>query len=110
MIKSLYAGVTGLRNHQTKMDVIGNNVSNVNTVGYKSQRVLFKDLYYQTLSSAVAASANKGGLNPMQLGYGSAIASIDVLHTRSGIQTTDVVTDLYIRVTAISRWLAAAAK
>jgi len=44
MIKSLYAGVTGLRNHQTKMDVIGNNVSNVNTVGYKSQRVLFKDL------------------------------------------------------------------
>ena len=96
MIKSLYAGVTGLRNHQTKMDVIGNNVSNVNTVGYKSQRVLFKDLYYQTLSSAVAASANKGGLNPMQLGYGSAIASIDVLHTRSGIQTTDVVTDLYI--------------
>lgn len=96
MIKSLYAGVTGLRNHQTKMDVIGNNVSNVNTVGYKSQRVLFKDLYYQTLSSAVAAGNGKGGLNPMQLGYGSAIASIDVLHTRSGIQTTDVVTDLYI--------------
>jgi flagellar hook protein FlgE len=96
MIKSLYAGVTGLRNHQTKMDVIGNNISNVNTAGYKSQRVVFKDLYYQTLSSATAPGTEKGGLNPMQLGYGSAIASIDVLHTRSGIQMTDVVTDLYI--------------
>ena len=96
MIRSLYAGVTGLRNHQTKMDVIGNNVSNVNTAGYKSQRVVFKDLYYQTLSSATAPGVEKGGLNPMQIGYGSAIATIDVLHTRSGIQMTDVVTDLYI--------------
>lgn len=96
MIRSLYAGVTGLRNHQTKMDVIGNNVSNVNTAGYKSQRVVFKDLYYQTLSSATAPGVEKGGLNPMQIGYGSAIATIDVLHTRSGMQMTDVVTDLYI--------------
>jgi flagellar hook protein FlgE len=96
MIRSLYSGVSGLRNHQTKLDVISNNIANVNTAGYKSQRVIFKDLYYQTMASASAPGAAKGGTNPMQLGYGSKIASIDMINTRSGYQTTDVATDLYI--------------
>jgi flagellar hook protein FlgE len=80
------------------MDVIGNNIANVNTVGFKSQRVIFKDLYYQTMASATAPTTApvSGGTNPMQLGYGSAIASIDVINSRSGYQTTDVSTDLYI--------------
>lgn len=96
MIKSMYSAVTGLRGHQTMLDVIGNNISNVNTVGYKSSRIVFKDLYYQTLTAASAPTANSGGSNPMQIGYGSSVASIDLLTTRSGYQQTSRPLDMYI--------------
>lgn len=96
MIKSMYSAVTGLRGHQTMLDVIGNNIANVNTVGFKSSRVVFKDLYYQTLSAASAPTANSGGSNPMQIGYGSTVSSIDLLITRSGYQQTSRPLDLYI--------------
>ena len=77
MIKSMYSAVTGLRSHQTLMDVIGNNIANVNTAGFKSSRVLFKDLFYQTTSYSNAPTANRGGTSPQQIGYGATVASID---------------------------------
>lgn len=96
MIKSMYSAVTGLRNHQTMLDVIGNNIANVNTIGFKSSRVLFSDLFYQTIAEASAPTTDNGGSNPMQIGYGSTVSSIDVLMTRSGYQQTSRTLDLYI--------------
>lgn len=96
MIKSMFSAVTGLKSHQTMMDVIGNNIANVNTNGFKSSRVLFTDVYYQTLSEANAATDVSGGTNPSQIGYGSKVSSIDVLNTRSGYQQTNRTMDFYI--------------
>lgn len=96
MVRSLYSGVSGLQSHQTKMDVIGNNIANVNTAGFKSSRVVFKDLFYQTLTAAKAPGTVNYGINPSQIGYGSMISSIDVQNTIGGFQSTDVTTDLYI--------------
>jgi flagellar hook protein FlgE len=88
MMRALYSGVSGLKNHQTRMDVIGNNIANVNTVGYKTSRVVFQDLYSQTLNSGTGSTAAVGGSNAMQVGLGASLASIDVLHTRGGTQYT----------------------
>jgi len=96
MLRSLSSGVSGLKSHQTQMDVIGNNIANVNTYGFKSSRVTFRDVYYQTLTAASAASGNMGGSNASQIGYGSQIGSIDVLNTRSGFASTGLGTDCYI--------------
>lgn len=96
MIKSMFSGVTGLKNHQTMMDVIGNNIANVNTAGFKASRVVFTDVYYQTISAANAPTATASGSNPTQLGYGSAVSSIDVLNTQSGFQQTFRPMDYYI--------------
>lgn len=94
MMRSLYSGVSGLKNHQTRMDVIGNNISNVNTTGFKSGRVTFADTLSQNLSGAAAPQGGKGGTNPKQIGLGSAISSIDTIFTDSAPQTTGVNTDL----------------
>ena len=77
MMRSLYSGVSGLKVHQTKMDVIGNNISNVNTVGFKSSAVNFSDILYQTTSSASGPNATTGtaGINAKQIGLGSSVAS-----------------------------------
>lgn len=96
MLRSMYSGVSGMKTHQTKMDVIGNNIANVNTYGFKSSRATFSEVYYQTLRSASTANANQGGRNANQIGYGVGIASIDVQHTRSGFQMTDNGMDLAI--------------
>jgi len=96
MMRSLYSGVTGLRNHQTKMDVIGNNIANVNTIGYKSSRVIFQDIYSQTVKPAAAASATSGGTNPQQIGLGMQVATIDVMHTKGTPQYTGYALDLSI--------------
>lgn len=96
MIKSMFSAVTGLRCHQTMLDVIGNNIANVNTVGFKSSRVLFKDLYYQTLSAESAPTASSGGSAPMQIGYGASVSSMDLITTRSGYQQTSSTLDMYI--------------
>jgi len=85
----MFAGVSGLRSHQLKMDVIGNNIANVNTTGFKASRVTFQEMYSQTLRGASAPTASTGGTNPMQVGLGVSTASIDVLHTGGGFQTTD---------------------
>lgn len=98
MLRSMFSGISGLRTHQTKLDVIGNNIANVNTVGFKASRTVFQEIYSQTLKSASAPSGGgaRGGANPQQVGLGVSIASIDVLHTNNGVQRTDKATDLAI--------------
>ena len=96
MMRSLYSGVTGLRAHQTKMDVIGNNIANVNTVGFKSSRVVFQDIYSQTISPASASTSNTGGTNPQQIGLGVQLAAIDTMNTESSSQYTGRDLDLAI--------------
>ena len=94
MMRSLFAGVSGLKNHQTRMDVVGNNISNVNTYGFKTSRVTFQDMLSQTLAGAAKPEENKGGVNPKQVGLGMTIASIDKLFTQGSLQTTGNQTDL----------------
>ncbi len=88
-MRSLYSGVSGLKIHQTKMDVIANNISNVNTTAYKSGRVTFSDYFSQTLSSAQSGNASRGGINPMQVGLGANVASIDINMGQGVNQRTD---------------------
>lgn len=96
MLRSLYSGVSGMRGFQTKLDVIGNNIANVNTVGFKAGRVMFKDILSQTISGVTAPTDEQGGVNAKQVGLGVAIASIDTLHTPGSAMTTNNVTDLRI--------------
>lgn len=96
MLRSLYSGVSGLKNHQTKMDVIGNNIANVNTVGFKSSRVTFQDIYSQTLRPASAPGADSGGVNPQQVGLGVSLGSVDTMFTRSAAEYTGSPLDLSI--------------
>ena len=94
MMRSLFSGVSGLKNHQTRMDVIGNNISNVNTTGFKSGRVTFTDTLNQTLTGASKAAKGKGGTNPKQVGLGSVMSSIDTIFTNGSVQSTGKNTDL----------------
>lgn len=94
MMRSLYAGVSGLKGHQTRMDVIGNNIANVNTTGFKSSRTTFADTLSQTVSGASTPSDNIGGTNPKQIGLGMGIASIDTIFTNGSVQATGKNTDL----------------
>ena len=99
MMRSLFSGVSGLKNHQTRMDVIGNNISNVNTTGYKSSRVNFTDMLSQNLQGASSPNANIGGTNPKQIGLGSAVGAVDMLFTNGSVQSTGVNTDLALSST-----------
>lgn len=96
MLGSMYSAVSGLSAHQMKMNVIGNNIANVNTYGFKSSRVTFSDVFYQTISAASTPTSSAGGTNPAQLGYGAMVKSIDVINTRAGSATTDRPLDVYI--------------
>ena len=80
MMRSLYSGVSGLKVHQTKMDVIGNNISNVNTVGFRGSTVNFTDVFYQTTQNASGPNATTGtaGTNAVQIGLGSNVAAIHI--------------------------------
>lgn len=84
MMRSLYSGVSGLKTHQTKMDVIGNNIANVNTVAFKSSGVTFADIMYQTTSGASGATETTGGVNPKQIGLGVQSGSTKVSITSTG--------------------------
>ncbi len=99
MMRSLFSGVSGLKNHQTRMDVIGNNISNVNTTGFKSSRVNFTDMLSQTLSGASTPQDTVGGTNPKQIGLGSSVGAIDMLFTNGSVQSTGVNTDLALSST-----------
>jgi flagellar hook protein FlgE len=97
MLRSMYSGISGLRGFQTKLDVIGNNIANVNTVGFKKSRVMFQDILSQNIAGATAPTdGGKGGVNPMQVGLGSSIASIDMAFTSGSPMTTNLPTDLSI--------------
>ncbi|MDN5325491.1 MAG: flagellar hook protein FlgE [Moorella sp. (in: firmicutes)] len=100
MMRSLYSGVSGLRTHQTRMDVIGDNIANVNTVGFKRSAVTFKDVFYQTLrggSAGDSGGTGMGGTNPQQIGLGVTLGSIDVVHTQGAAASTGNGTDLMIQ-------------
>lgn len=96
MLRSMYSGISGLKNFQTKLDVIGNNIANVNTFGFKKGRVVFKDMMSQTVSNASGPSTTRGGVNPKQVGLGSQLAAIDTIHKGGNSQTTNRVLDLMI--------------
>ena len=93
-MRSLFSGVSGLKAHQTGMDVIGNNIANVNTTGFKSSRTTFADTLSQTLTGASAPGDTVGGTNPKQIGLGTGVASIDMLFTDGSVQSTGKNTDL----------------
>lgn len=97
MLRSLYSGVSGMRGFQTKLDVIGNNISNVNTVGFKAGRAMFKDILSQTVAGVTAPNGtDTGGVNAKQIGLGVTLASVDTIHTPGSAMTTNVPTDLRI--------------
>lgn len=99
MMRSLFSAVSGLKAHQTKMDVIGNNIANVNTVAYKAQSVTFSDVYYQTTQTATGPNqtSGKGGTNAKQIGLGSSVGAISTAITSQGAsERTDNAWDLMI--------------
>ncbi len=96
MIDSIYTGITGVKSHQTRIDVIANNVANINTTGYKSGRVAFSDVMSQTLSEGTAARGQIAATNPKQTGLGVQVASIDTVQRQGTLQTTGIDTDLAI--------------
>ncbi|HAM79397.1 flagellar hook-basal body complex protein [Ornithinibacillus bavariensis] len=95
MLRSMYAGISGMKNFQTKLDVIGNNIANVNTAGFKKGRVTFQDMMSQMTHGAQAPTVGingnliRGGVNPAQVGLGSQLGSIDNIHTQGFRQTTN---------------------
>ncbi len=97
MMRSLYAGVSGLQNHQTRMDVIGNNIANVNTYGFKRGRVDFQDMISQQLSGAAKPTEEVGGVNPKEVGLGMSVAAIDTIFNQGNLQSTGVSTDVAIQ-------------
>lgn len=97
MMRSMFSGVSGLKTHQTKMDVVGNNIANVNTVGYKRSTVTFNEMLNQQIRGASAPSSNFfGGTNPMQVGLGVTVGSIDVVHSPGSPQSTGRSMDMSI--------------
>jgi flagellar hook protein FlgE len=97
MMRSLWAGVSGLQNHQTRMDVLGNNISNVNTTGFKKGRVTFQDMLSQTMSGAAKPTDEAGGVNPQQVGLGMQVSTIDTIFTQGALQSTGVMTDVALQ-------------
>lgn len=97
MMRSLWAGVTGLQAHQIAMDVEGDNIANVNTVGFKYSRVSFADLFSQTAKVATAPQGELGGKNSMQIGLGTQVNAVTKIFKQGSVQTTDKNTDLAIQ-------------
>ncbi len=98
MMRSMFSGISGLRSHQTMMDVVGNNIANVNTSGYKTRRTTFQETLTQVVRGGVAPQAGaQGGVNPYQLGLGTKIGSVDGIFTQGAVQVTGRSTDLAIQ-------------
>lgn len=97
MMRSLFSGVSGLRNHQVRMDVIGNNIANVNTVAFKAGRVTFKEGFAQLLQGASRPPGDLGGINPIQVGLGMQIGSVDMMFSQGNLESTGLTTDLAIQ-------------
>ena len=88
MLRSMYAGVMGLRNEQLAMDVIGNNIANINTVGFKGGRARFAETFSQLIQGASPGGNGLGGTNPVQVGLGSVVAGIDNFFTQGNSDTS----------------------
>src|ERR671933_1539958 len=88
MLRSLFSAISGLQAHQTKMDVVGNNIANVNTVGYKSSTTVFEDTLSQMLRNGSAPTGNTAGTNPAQVGLGTRVASITTNFSQGSTQST----------------------
>ncbi|MCB0990064.1 MAG: flagellar hook protein FlgE [Acidimicrobiales bacterium] len=97
MLRSMFAGVSGLRSHQTVMDVVGNNIANVNTAGFKASTVTFAESISQVLRGASGTSADRAGINPAQIGLGVKVAQIEGVFTQGASQATGRNTDLAIQ-------------
>ncbi|EKC1301273.1 flagellar hook protein FlgE [Campylobacter coli] len=96
MMRSLWSGVSGLQAHQVAMDVEGNNISNVNTTGFKYSRADFGTMFSQTVKIATAPTDGRGGSNPLQIGLGVSVSSTTRIHSQGPVQTTDKNTDVAI--------------
>ncbi len=96
MLRSLMSGVSGVRGHQTSLDVVGNNIANVNTAGYKRSTITFQDLLYQNTSNTMAPGDQRGGVNAKQIGLGMQVSAIEVLHTQGTTEFTGNRTDFAI--------------
>lgn len=97
MLRSMYSGISGMKGFQTKLDVIGNNIANVNTFGFKKGRVVFKDIMSQTQAGASSPTGTRGGTNGIQVGLGSSLAAIDTVHGSGSLQTTGRKLDLAVQ-------------
>ncbi|MDR1741381.1 MAG: flagellar hook-basal body complex protein [Synergistaceae bacterium] len=96
MLRSLMTAVTGVRVHQTMLDVTGNNIANINTTGFKKDFTIFQDLLYQTSVSSTGPGDNRGGVNPGQVGLGTRVGAIETLHSQGFAQYTGNKTDMMI--------------
>ena len=97
MLRSMFSAISGLRAHQTMMDVVGNNIANVNTTGYKNSRATFQESLTQVIRGATSASAAAGGTGPMQIGLGARIAATDTSFSQGATQVTGRSTDIAIQ-------------
>jgi len=97
MMSALFSGVSGLRNHMVRMNLVGNNIANINTIGFKTARATFQEALVQTLRGAGRPVGNQGGTNPLQLGLGMSVSSVDNVFAQGGLETTGVLTDLAIQ-------------
>jgi len=100
MLRSLDSAVSGLRNHQVRMDIIGNNIANVNTIGFKTGRVTFEESLTQLLKGSTRPPGDGGGTNPIQIGQGMSIGSVDTLFSQGNLESTGQVTDMAIEGSA----------
>lgn len=97
LLNSLFSGVSGLRNHQAMMDVIGNNIANVNTIGYKGSRITFSDTFNQMIKAGTNPTDGAGGTNSMQVGLGMKVNSIDRNWNQGTFERTGITTDLALQ-------------
>lgn len=96
MMRSMYSAVSSLRAHQFRMDVIGNNIANVNTLGFKGSRATFKDIFSQTIRGGSSPQGSRGGTNPMQVGLGIDVSTVDTFHIQGTPESTGNPTDVMI--------------
>jgi len=96
-VGSLFTAISGLRTHQSSLNIIGNNLANINTVGYKKSRSTFREIFNRVVAQGSAPTEQTGGVNPMQIGFGAQLSTVDTLHAQGSLRTTGNPTDLSIR-------------
>jgi len=97
MMRALFSAISGMRNHMSYMDVIGNNIANVNTTAFKSSRITFQDILGQTVHGASSPQNGRGGMNPAQIGLGMNLGAIDNLMSQGSLQSTGKLTDFAVQ-------------